>query len=814
MAATDPHYFSGRLQRKLAQLHDFPAAVIEAPSGCGKTTAVRDYLAAAAPRSANVRWFTAVDEAPGAGYRRLCHEIEKIDGRAGGRLLKIGLPNAFTLGETCEVLRSLECRRAAWLVIDDFQLLEPGLPPAFLAALFGHAAPKLHVVVVTRTLGRDLQAAIAGFRFLRITAADLRLDDEDIRRYFALAGADLTPEEARQVLRHTDGWIIAVYLQLRSFQETGALSSAPTLPLMERLVWDRLTDQQRDFFLRLSPFESATARQMCALLGRDALPEYALEALSGPFIRYDPAARRYEPHSLLLELVTGKRLERGLEFETECFLRAGDLRRAEGRIAEALKFYLEIKAYDRMLSLDFSPVIFGEIGPTPFARIALDIAEHCPEEIRREHPLSMLRIAWALKAAGLESAFGEVMAELDGWLDESDPLRAEWFLLSAYKHFPHLDQMLPLVRQAAALFSQAGSQVILPDAPWAFGGYYQLTEFHTKAGQADLTAGVFDEFIALYSRLTGGHGCGADALFRAELAHLRGDLTAAEILAHKAGFLAESKRQSIIQLGAAMTLANIALFQADASGWQQAVNSMERAAAYADQNISLTRAVLDTVRGSLLVELNKPDHIADWLKNRDFPSNLLAPMALNALYVHGLFLLHRGELGRFIGTLEALPPEVGRRSAYAEFSLPLLQAAGYASAGQREKAAMYLARAASKGLPDGFLMHFAGYSRLFPELIEELFAREYPLLRDKFTEVKARFGLGWETLHKAASRGELPDDLTAREREIALLAAEGLPNNEIADTLRVTESTVRTHLRTIFQKLDIDRRAKLAGKLK
>jgi len=51
--------------------------------------------------------------------------------------------------------------------------------------------------------------------------------------------------------------------------------------------------------------------------------------------------------------------------------------------------------------------------------------------------------------------------------------------------------------------------------------------------------------------------------------------------------------------------------------------------------------------------------------------------------------------------------------------------------------------------------------------------------------------------------------LTEREREIAQLAADGLRNHEIAETLFVSENTVRAHLRAIFQKLDIDRRAKL-----
>ena len=55
------HYYSGRLQKKLKLLDSSPVAIVEAPSGYGKTTAVRDYLKNAAEYGGNIYWFTAVD---------------------------------------------------------------------------------------------------------------------------------------------------------------------------------------------------------------------------------------------------------------------------------------------------------------------------------------------------------------------------------------------------------------------------------------------------------------------------------------------------------------------------------------------------------------------------------------------------------------------------------------------------------------------------------------------------------------------------------------------------------------------------------
>jgi DNA-binding CsgD family transcriptional regulator len=53
------------------------------------------------------------------------------------------------------------------------------------------------------------------------------------------------------------------------------------------------------------------------------------------------------------------------------------------------------------------------------------------------------------------------------------------------------------------------------------------------------------------------------------------------------------------------------------------------------------------------------------------------------------------------------------------------------------------------------------------------------------------------------------DSLIAQERRVAEMAAEGLSNPEIAQTLFVTRRTVETHLRHAYQKLDIGRREEL-----
>jgi DNA-binding NarL/FixJ family response regulator len=90
-------------------------------------------------------------------------------------------------------------------------------------------------------------------------------------------------------------------------------------------------------------------------------------------------------------------------------------------------------------------------------------------------------------------------------------------------------------------------------------------------------------------------------------------------------------------------------------------------------------------------------------------------------------------------------------------------------------------------------------------------------LADRAARTARRFGMA--PVHAAATAvagaaSGISGDagaLTAREREIALLVADGLANRAIADRLVLSERTVETHVRHVLAKLGLRNRTQVAA---
>ncbi len=84
--------------------------------------------------------------------------------------------------------------------------------------------------------------------------------------------------------------------------------------------------------------------------------------------------------------------------------------------------------------------------------------------------------------------------------------------------------------------------------------------------------------------------------------------------------------------------------------------------------------------------------------------------------------------------------------------------------------------------------------------------------RDYLAYLLGEMGVRPTTTSAQSTAADLPDPLTTREVEILRYVAAGMTNQEIAEQLVVSMSTVKTHINRTYRKLDARSRTQAVAK--
>lgn len=113
----------------------------------------------------------------------------------------------------------------------------------------------------------------------------------------------------------------------------------------------------------------------------------------------------------------------------------------------------------------------------------------------------------------------------------------------------------------------------------------------------------------------------------------------------------------------------------------------------------------------------------------------------------------------------------------------------------------YLVRAVEIGV-DGYLLKNSGSAEL-KKAIHSVINGESYIQPDLIPELNAR-------LVTRNDNREKIDALTRRELEVLILVASGMFNKEIAEEMKISERTVKNHISSIFNKIDVADRTQAA----
>jgi len=307
----------------------------------------------------------------------------------------------------------------------------------------------------------------------------------------------------------------------------------------------------------------------------------------------------------------------------------------------------------------------------------------------------------------------------------------------------------------------------------------------------------------------------AQILFEAQIAYSRGQI--GEVY-RNASYLLEKKTGFYTTLSAGILLAMCAIWRGDLALWRHAKVHLSKAPITSPTD----RDVIDISLTAVDSLLYHTEAFPDWFRIGCFeplhPDSLPAAKVFYAKYLYAVaYVVATRQLDmegvRGLALMNMLPyaiePMISQamadKSLIAEIYLRLTCAAIYHNAGNDPQAVGHIDRAIELALPDRLYGLLAEYCRVLDTLLEQ---RLEKVSEEALIQVKAlyqTYNHNWSYLSGNVRGKSLITTLSRREREVAKLAAFGMRNAQIAETLHMSLSSVKQAIRIVSEKTGVGR---------
>lgn len=250
-------YLPARLTEQLSKIPYFPVTVVEAPSGFGKTTAVKEYLNNALPDGARQYWYTCLSENSLMAWSGICDMFSKINKELGSNLEKLGFPTLVSLIYITTAFKDINCDNESYIVIDNYQIIKSDILQELISVFSMHGCPRLHLIFITQSLGKKAQFIFHNNNIHKIDSSYFFFDKESTAVLLKMEGIRLSDNELNSVYASTEGWISALRLQISSYKQSGSFDYIADIDhLVEHAIWNRLTDEERTCLVSLSVMDT------------------------------------------------------------------------------------------------------------------------------------------------------------------------------------------------------------------------------------------------------------------------------------------------------------------------------------------------------------------------------------------------------------------------------------------------------------------------------------------------------------------------------------------------------------------------------
>lgn len=803
-------YISERVQECLRPIARCALTTVVAPMGYGKTTAINWFLAektkggkAVAIRMSiyseklPMLWRSAQDAFRFAGLDVLS-AFDFPTGEAAATLVLEELCRAFSSGKT-----------AYYLFLDDFHLLRDERAVRFICRISARLPENAHLIVASRD--RFLPAGEIvrlGGNLHQIGMEHLRLNHTELAVYAHRCGAELSEQQLEALLRSSEGWFSAIYLNLRALSERGRLpdASSDIFEMFTAAMIDPLPPDRQEFLAVMGLADEFTA-EMARFVTENPETDAIIQDLTcqNAFVTRLPDSQRYRFHHMMKECALRKFRTQPEQSQICYWNRFGVWYGAHGQYLHALSAYRMSGNSDAALTIIEKDA--GNLLSALHPEELLERLNACPEEVLTRHPTAILVLMRRLftwrqipKMLQLKALLERAIAESpDMPEEERGNLLGECDLIMSFLMYNDITKMSELHRSASRQMSRP-AVTIQAGSSWTFGSPSVLMMYYRAPGELQKETHEMHECMPHYYRITNGHGLGAELVMDAEASFMQGKLHEAEIgLARARAAIAGSGQENMALCCDFLELRLLG------SGGRRRLDVKARAEALLARHDVVLLNMFESILAYYYALLQEAEKIPDVFRlHRLDTVNYFAPGKPMMELIENQVYLAQGEFPRVIGRSEPLLSGCeSLHYALVALHIRLQTASAYEALGNRAMARKLLVRALEDAEPDGFVLPFAEnapylmnhYSALSREL-ETPFAASVCELSERWLSRQQTSGSRQEPI-------EALRELSESERSVAQLMALRKTNREIAETLFLSEGTVKQYINRIYSKLQL-----------
>ena len=756
------------------------------------------------------------------------------------------------------------------LVLDDLHLITDQPVNDGLTFLLNNLPSQMHLILSGRADPPwPLARLRARGEMTELHSSDLRFTSKEATSFLnEVMKLDLSPQDVAALEERTEGWIAGLQMAALSMAGRKDISgfikvfSGSHRFILDYLVEEVLDRQPRDvqeFLLRTSILERMTAPLCNAVTGTDSSQTILaqLEQANLFLSPLDDERRWYRYHHLFADLLRNRLEQTQADQVPALHRRAAEWYESKGQIVEAVGHALvagDVERIERLVAENALAVIYhGELATVARWLGAL------PDEVMRSRPRLCVAHAWALAYAGRLDSVEPLLQDAEKALAGPDAPTGAPILGTAQGqqiagHIAAIRAYVAALKEDTSHAAELAREALhrLPEADSTVRGWTALVLGCVLRSQGDLAAAAqtFAEALAI-SQAADDSYLGIDVLWeQAVLQSWQGQL-------HKVMSTCEE----------ALQLANR---YAGRSGWQLPVtgytytlmsdvlcewNDLEAALRYAREGLALckhwgqadalaqgyfylaralhavgeTGGALDAIQEArqvaralgpwyavtagaheAAIRLAQGDVAAAacWMQaNGPSITDELSIEYCISYLVLARILMAQGWLDETLGLLVQLFKIVEAAGATkSAIAILVLQALVLQAQGERDQALAALERALSLAEPEGYVRVFIGEGAPMDKLLRQAAARGIrpDYVRTLLAALENGTANEWRTPQSASL--PLVEPLSERELQVLRLLATHLPATVIAQELVVSVSTVRSHVKRIYRKLNVHKR--------